>query len=302
MRARTGRVSYKVGCNRVTGSTFSKKCNIRRKWGSVSDHIVKMDGMEKTQYKLILCEHGKLSQVIQDGASALALRHEFEERPTGWRASGLSSCLRRRGYELLGAAPGRQVYNFDYDLAAAQGTVIHERLQDSLVESGLVYCYPGFGPAVELPLSACCPGEDRELLESLQFSGHIDAVLERNDQLIVLDIKTVASKYLAGDGWGNDYQWLAPKLQGYVTQLHAYMRFCGAPDGRLARQGFVLMLSRDDTSVRRLYSVSWQEEVWERDLARLVRAVDAVGKGELPEAERERGPCVFCPYREECDA
>ena len=200
---------------------------------------------------------------------------------TGFRASGLYGCLRQVGYRLAKTAPTHDTYEPDYQLAADQGTALHCRIQEQLVASGLAVTHQGT-PAIEV------------VIQTPLLSGHIDAVIRtKAGTLAIFDLKSVAAKYMAPN-------YMAYKTQGYATQVSAYMAAFAMEDGEQAREAYVLMMSRDDTSNRALLRIPWQPEVWACDVARLEAAQAAVSAGALPMAEP--GGCRFCSYRGLCDA
>lgn len=208
-----------------------------------------------------------------------------------FHASALADCMRMGGYDLLGVPQSDPRYDPDYALAASQGDVIHEALQAQMVAAGVVYQLPN-GPAIEVPLADHGTPE----LARYHLSGRIDAVLSMNDgALAILDIKTVASKAIGGPWWDE-------KLDHYKAQVLAYMHFFQAPDGRQARTGFVYVVARDDTKVRALYRLAYDEHAVAANLARLALAADAVRAGVLPEPEPTIGPCRFCEWRSLCPA
>lgn len=219
-----------------------------------------------------------------------------EAQSKGFRASGLADCLRRIGYRLLGVPASNDTYNPDWEMAADMGSAAHINFQKHLIAAGMLYEHPEFGPAVELPLAGCCDLRLADLRNKLGFTGHIDGVVQVNGGgLAIWDLKTVQSKYM-----DPDYQWLPDKLQHYAVQVNAYAHFFATPEGQKVAQAFVLMASRDDTSVRALYRVPYQPEHAEAELARLERAHTAVAAGELPAPEPQRGPCNLCEWMSLC--
>lgn len=227
---------------------------------------------------------------------AAAKPEEQPHQAKGFRASGLAYCLRQPGYAMTGVPETDAVYNVNYELAAAQGTVIHDHVQRHLLAAGLVYDYPGIGPALELSLSDCTHkllAPERALL---QFSGHLDAILlGKNGTLTLLDIKTVASKYMAPD-----CTYLAKKLQGYAVQVNAYMHFFATPDGRQVRTAVILLMSRDNPASRALYQIDYQPARAKAELERVHTARRYMEAGQLPPPEPKRGICSLCAWRSLC--
>jgi hypothetical protein len=214
----------------------------------------------------------------------------------GFRASGLSTCLRQTGYRLLGIVQTDVTYVVDNQLAADQGTALHIRIQEQLVGAKMVYAHPDGGqPAIEVSLKDVTMPEDRARLDSWTFSGHIDVVLQDdNGDLSIFDLKTGKPELFQAD-----YEYLPEKLQSYATQTHSYMAHFSAPDGRRATKAYVYMISRADTRVRALYRIPWQPERWVLDVARLDVASAAVQAGKLPPAEVGKD-CRFCGWRRRC--
>lgn len=244
-------------------------------------------------YPVAVVPHDRLSKRIASAATEKVQHGQSR----GFRASSLSTCLRQTGYKIRGIAPTEDRFNPDHAMAADQGTVIHEHLQRHMIAADLVIDYPGFGPAIELPLSVCCATEHREWLAQVGFSGHIDAVLRLTDgKLAILDVKTVASKYL-----DPAFPYHAEKVRSYSVQVGAYMHCFAMTDGERAHQAFVLMVSRDDTSNRLLYRITYDEAAWAVDAARLDVAAAAVQAGELPPAEVGKD-CRWCGWRAQCEA
>ncbi len=203
---------------------------------------------------------------------------------TGWRASGLGSCLRQVGYRLLDLPATHDTYVPSWTLSADIGTTIHTRIQEQLVGSGLAVLVGGV-PAIEVPLPAGAP-----------VTGHVDAVIRTNaGALAILDVKTGSPReFVPG------YRYLGDKQQKWATQVHAYMAAFYLPDGEYAREAYILHISRGDTADRHLFRIVWQPEAWARDVARLAAAQEAVAAGDLPAPEP--GACRFCAFRQHCPA
>ncbi|MDB5057245.1 MAG: hypothetical protein JWO59_717 [Chloroflexi bacterium] len=219
----------------------------------------------------------------------------------GFRASGLSTCLRQTGYRLLGIKQTDDTYNQDNQLAADQGTAIHVRIQQQLVGAGMVLRHANYqhaerrDAALELSLDQTAQGEDRDRILRWNFTGHIDAVLEDNNgDLAIFDLKTGKPELLQ-----EDYEYLPEKLQSYACQTTSYMAHFSAPDGRKALTTYVYMISRGETKIRALYRVPWQPERWAIDAARLDVATVLVQQGNLPPAEAGKD-CKFCGWRSRC--
>ena len=213
----------------------------------------------------------------------------------GFRASGVSTCLRQTGYRLLRIPETDDRSNPDNSLAADQGTAIHVRIQEQLAGGDMLYHYPG-GPAIEVDLRARATAAGAEQLDRWSLSGHVDAVIVQLDgSPAVLDIKTAKPDLLRPNA-----KYLPEKLQGYATQTHTYMAHLGDTGGNPVAPTYIYMISRGDTRDRALYRIAWQPDRWAVDAARLEAATIAVKLGSLPEPEPERGGCRWCPWLGRC--
>jgi hypothetical protein len=214
----------------------------------------------------------------------------------GWRSSGLSSCMRKTAYGMLGFPETGDTYTESYKLMADMGTAIHARLQEQAVQAGIVYRYPGIGHAIELKLSDCCAPEQRADMERWNLTGHIDGILRRaRGDLVCWDIKTAEPKYFAPG-----YRWLDDKLQGYAVQISSYLWAFATPDGERCTNGLIYLVNRGNTDERLLFELPWQPDVFRRDQKRLEAAVSAVKAKSLPAPEISSACTRFCAWQQRC--
>ena len=220
----------------------------------------------------------------------------WEKQSRGWRASGLAHCLKQQAYAMLGHTPSVDTYNPDYERAAGQGTWLHENVQKHMIACGdLVYAHPVYGPGVELRLDRCCDPAMEPLRRSLSFTGHIDAVVKtpvgggRATGLAVWDLKTVSSADMLPTN-----RWFEQKLLKWAIQVNSYAHFFMTPNGTKCQESYILAMSRDKTSDRRLFRVPYQPDLADAEMARVAAAQALVAAGTLPVGES--GACRFCGF------
>lgn len=245
-------------------------------------------------------DHAALDARLHGAALDWAATQSARE-PRNLHASELYGCLRKQGYALLSYDKTDRSFNPDSELAASAGDTIHARLQAwmQIEAHGLVYTLPDGRYALELPLDdESIPAAARALTARHRLSGRIDAVIRVSQgRLAICDIKTVDARKI-----DPGYPWLDDLLAKYAAQIMAYMHFWAAPDGERAYIGYIYMIRRDKTSVRRLFEVTYDPVAFDAELVRLAAAARALEADELPVAEPGRGICRFCAYRSQCDA
>ena len=180
-------------------------------------------------------------------------------------ASEISACDRRITFGLLGCEPDAPRADSP---SALIGDAIHAHLEALLVEA-----FPG---RVETEVRVM----------SGAISGRIDALLlEEDDTLTVIDIKTVSAR-----------EWAArSKLEEYVDQIGVYAALTDA------QTGVVLLVNRDTGEM--------EEMRFEIDRARAeallykaLRLQSLALEGYVAEATAwGTEECRWCPFRKRCD-
>jgi len=89
------------------------------------------------------------------------------------------------------------------------------------------------------------------------ISGSVDAIIRKDRQNLIVEIKTISSEALS--------KLTQPKYPHY-SQINTYMKLTGM------HRGMVLYVSRDDPSVTRAFDVFYSQARYERDLANLLKS------------------------------
>jgi len=180
-------------------------------------------------------------------------------------ASEISYCDRRITFSLLGCAPDEPRGD---SAAALIGDAIHAHLEALLTEA-----FPG---RVET--------EVRVLDDAV--SGRIDALLlDDNDELTVVDIKTVGAR-----------EWATrSKVEEYIDQISVYAAMTGA------QTGVVLLVNRDAGEMEEIrFAVDHARAEALLDKARRLQAL--AREGHIAEAvARGTEECRWCPFRKRCE-
>jgi len=181
-------------------------------------------------------------------------------------ASEISACDRRITFALLGCEPDTLRED---NPSALIGDAIHAHLEALLVEA-----FPG---RVETEVRVV----------SGAISGRIDALLlEEDDTLTVIDIKTVSAKEWASRS----------KIEEYVDQISVYAALVEA------QKGVVLLVNRDTGEMEELRFAIDRARA-EALLYKALRLQSLAIDGRIAEATAwGTEECRWCPFRKRCES
>lgn len=243
-----------------------------------------------------------------------------------FHASSYIDCGRQQAYGLLGIAATDDKFVIQYKRDAMLGEVVHGVLQNWAIADGKIAMVPNFdydkdkreaarkrgdlSPAIEMPINehTIAPELYKEFKGRYRLGGRVDGVLERKGSLVVLEIKTLAAKYM--DNPSPLYRQIyLDKLYHFESQVQLYMHFLGAKEGIILavnRDRFLQLMMGNSIyeweDVYLEYRVDYNPLFIERELERLENLNNLVSKKELPDPEPDRGSCKFCNWRSLCPA
>lgn len=215
--------------------------------------------------------------------------------PNTFHASSIEDCGRQQWYALKGFLPDPSTDHPEWKRAATAGNLLHEWYQDQLLRLGRVVDtqrlldhagwrledYPekvreNFPPAaVEVPLPP----------NPYRIGGRIDAVIHHDNELLVLDIKTVNQKTYDGMP--------SYKTKKVYAQMQVYMHLTGI------RYADILYVSRD-TIQHKEYVVAYNAEWCDEQFKRVRHLKHLLDEDILPLAEPSYSACGFCPFTSLC--
>jgi len=127
------------------------------------------------------------------------------------------------------------------------------------------------------------------------MAGRVDALIVRNGERMVLDLKTAGKEDYEDGPWGR-------KFEGYIQQLTVYGYQLGV------KWGIILMENRDNSELK-AYKFPIRPETAEELYARAQQIMEWADNKVVPPAETRNHPvkskrfgCNFCPFVRQCEA
>lgn len=208
-----------------------------------------------------------------------------DNRQGHFHPSAIGSCGRRNVYEYI-RAPALQTIEPEDLEVFDMGHAVHGLVQGKLAELGKTLKTKGVGYSfrAEVPY-------DREtdiLYQDLHVGGTTDGILEiwTDDwkQRGILEVKSIKDE---------NFKKLRGPKEDHVMQAHIYARRFDCPI-------IWIWYFNKDTSERKVYTVLFQKEIFDRAVARYVLWLEHAQAGTLPDREESFYICPRCEYREVC--
>lgn len=208
--------------------------------------------------------------------------------PKTFHASSIEDCGRKQWYGIKGFQPEPRMEHPEYIRDAGAGSAIHEQYQEILEKSGIVLTTSDF-----LKITGCDSSDFPQDMPDLaievplktneyQIGGRIDAVVNINNTVFIVDIKTVKDK--AFHELPSGY-----KFKKFYGQMQIYMHLTGI------HQAIILAVNRNDSTMKEYlidYDVDWCAD----QLSRIASLKISLDNNILPVAEASWSNCGFCPF------
>lgn len=216
------------------------------------------------------------------------LEEQSTRVPRSFHASSIEDCGRKQWYGLRGFAPAPRMDHPEYIRDASAGNAIHEQYQNLLKASGNLLTLqqvlditgwqrsdlPHDAPeiAIEMPLKT----------NQYLIGGRIDAIVNIDNTVFIVDIKTTKDKAFHELPSGYKYKKFYAQLQVYMhlTNIH---------------QAIILAVNRNDSTMKE-YVVEYDKDWCIDQFDRIHELKLLLDQNILPVAEPSWSNCSFCPF------
>lgn len=196
-----------------------------------------------------------------------------------WRGSLLGGCIRAHWYSANGVPPS-EPFTDDTLRVFAMGNAVGNFLVDALTEA--------YGDRIQFEV----PVES----EKENFSGNIDALLQLEDGLAVLEFKSIKH---------GGFVRLNGAKPEHATQVASYARIIQEEYNSVGLdamfvEAWVIYVDKDNYDI-----VEFQVDVerWGKRAERVLKALNAYGDRippRFPDADKRKWPCGWCNWRTKC--
>lgn len=218
--------------------------------------------------------------VVDQVSQVLRQRSEIG-RPSArkWRGSLLGGCIRAHWYSANGVPPS-EPFTDDTLRVFAMGNAVGNFLVDALTEA--------YGDRIQFEVPVVSDEED--------FSGNVDALLQLEDGLAVLEFKSIKH--------GGFVRLNGPKPE-HATQVASYARlfqrdYEAAGLDAFFVEAWVIYVDKDNYDM-----LEFQVDVerWGRRAERVLKVLNSYGDRippRFPDADKRKWPCGWCNWRTKC--
>jgi hypothetical protein len=208
-----------------------------------------------------------------------------DNRQGHFHPSAIGSCGRRNVYEYI-RAPAVATIDPDDLEVFDMGHAVHGLVQGKMAELGTSLATKGVGYSFRAEVRF--DPETDVLYQDLHVGGTTDGILEiwtdTWKQRGILEVKSIKDE--------NFVKLRGPK-EDHVMQAHIYAKRFDCPI-------IWIWYFNKNTSERKVYTVIFQQEIFERAVAKYVLWLSHAGDGTLPDREESFYICPRCEYREVC--
>ena len=196
-----------------------------------------------------------------------------------WRGSLLGGCIRAHWYSANGVPPS-EPFTDDTLRVFAMGNAVGNFLVDALTEA--------YGDRIQFEV----PVES----EKENFSGNIDALLQLEDGIAVLEFKSIKH--------GGFVRLNGPKPE-HATQVASYARILQDEYNSVGLdamfvEAWVIYVDKDNYDIVEFHV---DVERWGKRAERVLKALNAYGDRippRFPDADKRKWPCGWCNWRTKC--